>query len=149
MLPSSFLKNENGYLAIMGALVILTLLTVIGISASRVGITEVTMARNEVVYRRNFYLAEGAALEAADHLARYGNLEEKHQSLQAFIQKTVAGSTRSDHRTDPPVHGHDPRLPQSPDHPGHHPVGSGALPGQRDHRLVCPALALGTDLAGS
>jgi hypothetical protein len=77
--PSS-LKNENGYLAIMGALVILTLLTVIGISASRVGISEVTMAKNEVVYRRNFYLAEGAALEAADHLSRYGNLEENLQS---------------------------------------------------------------------
>lgn len=74
------LKNEEGYLAIFGAIVILALLTVIGISASRVGITEVTMARNEVVYRRNFYLAEGAALEAADHIARYGNLEENLQS---------------------------------------------------------------------
>jgi hypothetical protein len=80
MFFSSFFKNEDGYLAIIGALVILALLTVIGISASRVSITEVTIARNEVVYRRNFYLAEGAALEAADHLSQYGNLEENLQS---------------------------------------------------------------------
>lgn len=77
--PSS-LNNEDGHLAIIGALVILTLLTVIGFSASRVANTEITMARNEVVYRRNFYLAEGAALEAADHLAKYGNLGENLQS---------------------------------------------------------------------
>ncbi len=72
-------NNEDGYLAIIGALVILALVTIISISASRLANTEVTMARNEVVYRRNFYLAEGAALEAADHLTRYGNLAENLQ----------------------------------------------------------------------
>jgi hypothetical protein len=83
--PIISLKNEGGYLAIVGALVILTLLTVIGISASQVGITEVTMARNAAVYRRNFYLAEGAALEAADHLSRYGNLEENRQPWMEMV----------------------------------------------------------------
>jgi len=78
-LPSP-LDNEDGYLALIGALVILTLLTVISLSASRVAITEITMARNEVVYRRNFYLAEGAALEAADHLTKYVNIGENLQS---------------------------------------------------------------------
>jgi type II secretory pathway pseudopilin PulG len=76
----SLLKNENGYLAIIGALVILTLISVISISASRVANTEVSLARNEVVYQRNFYLAEGAALEAADHLTQYGNLRENTQA---------------------------------------------------------------------
>ena len=80
MFFSSSIKNEDGYLPIIGALVILALLTIIGISASRVANTEVTMARNEVVYRRNFYLSEGAALEAADHLTWYGNLAENRQS---------------------------------------------------------------------
>jgi len=80
MLIRSLLKNENGYLAIIGALVILSLITVISISASRVANTEVSMARNEVVYQRNFYLAEGAALEAADHLTHYGNLRENTQA---------------------------------------------------------------------
>jgi len=77
----SFGRNdENGYLAILGALVILALATIISISASRLANTEITMAKNEVVYRRNFFLAEGAALEAADHLTWYGNLAENLQS---------------------------------------------------------------------
>jgi len=81
----SLLKNENGYLAIIGALVILSLITVISISASRVANTEVSMARNEVVYQRNFYLAEGAALEAADHLTQYGNLRENTQAWMEMV----------------------------------------------------------------
>ena len=76
----SLLKNESGSLAIIGALVILILISVISISASRVANTEIFLARNEVVYQRNFYLAEGAALEAADHLTQYGNLRENTQS---------------------------------------------------------------------
>lgn len=97
------LKNENGYMAIVAALVILTLLTVVGISASRIASTEVAMARNEAAYRRNFYLAEGAALEAADRLTRYGNLPENMKpwmemvtgsldvdSLQLYWDNTVA-----------------------------------------------------------
>lgn len=80
MLIPSLLENEDGHLAIVTAIVILTLLTVISISASRVANTEIAMARNEAVYRRNFYLAEGAALEAADHLTRYGNIIENRKS---------------------------------------------------------------------
>lgn len=80
MLILSSLRNENGYLAIIGALVILALLTVISISASRVANTEISMARNDVIYRRNFYLAEGAALEAADHLTQFRNLRENRQT---------------------------------------------------------------------
>ena len=81
----SLLKNENGYLAIIGALVILTLISVISISASRVANTEIFLARNEVVYQRNFYLAEGAALEAADHLTQYGNLRENTQAWMEMV----------------------------------------------------------------
>ena len=81
----SLLKNENGYLAIIGAIVILILISVISISASRVANTEVSMARNEVIYKRNFYLAEGAALEAADHLTQYGNLRENTQAWMEMV----------------------------------------------------------------
>jgi hypothetical protein len=77
LIPS--LKDEDGYLAIIGALLILSLLTVISISTLRVANTEISMARNEFVYRRNFYLAEGAALEAADLLATYENPSENLQ----------------------------------------------------------------------
>jgi hypothetical protein len=81
----SLLKNENGYLAIIGALVFLTLISVIGISAARVANTEVALARNEVIYQRNFYLAEGAALEAADHLAQLGDLRENTQAWMELV----------------------------------------------------------------
>ncbi len=77
MIVPSSIKNEDGHLAVIGALVLLTLLTVVSISASLVAKTEVAIARNEFVYRRNFYLAEGAALEAADHLGSHGHLGEK------------------------------------------------------------------------
>lgn len=78
-------KNENGYIAIVATLAILTLLTVIGISASRVANTELTRARNEVVHKRNFYLAEGAALEAADRLHFYGNLKDHPQPWMEMV----------------------------------------------------------------
>jgi hypothetical protein len=81
----SLLKNESGSLAIIGALVILILISVISISASRVANTEIFLARNEVVYQRNFYLAEGAALEAADHLTQYGNLRENTQGWMEMV----------------------------------------------------------------
>jgi len=85
MIKTLLLKNEDGYLTIVAALVILALLTVIGISASRVSSTEATMARNEVVYKRNFYLAEGAALEAADRLAKTGNLRDNSEPWMEMV----------------------------------------------------------------
>ena len=72
-------------MTIVAALVILALLTVIGISASRVASTEATLARNEVVYKRNFYLAEGAALEAADRLAKNGNLKDSSEAWMEMV----------------------------------------------------------------
>jgi len=85
MIRPSALNNEDGYLAVVAALVILTLLTVVGISASRVASTEATMARNEVVYKRNFYLAEGAALEAADRLAKNANLKDSSETWMEMV----------------------------------------------------------------
>ena len=62
------LKNEDGYLTILGSLLILGLLTVISISGSKMARTEVSIAKNEIIYQRNFYLAEGATTEAIDYL---------------------------------------------------------------------------------
>jgi hypothetical protein len=78
-------NDEDGFLAIAAALVILILMTVIGISASRVAGTEAAMARNEVIHKRNFYLAEGAALEAADRLAKHGHLKESPESWMETV----------------------------------------------------------------
>jgi hypothetical protein len=76
MLKSSPLNSQDGHVAIVAALVILTLLTIICFSAARVANNEVTMARNESVHQRNLYLAEGAAMEAVDILANTKNLKD-------------------------------------------------------------------------
>ena len=86
MLKSSPLNSQDGHVAIVAALVILTLLTIIGFSASRVANNEVTMARNESVHQRNFYLAEGAAMEAVDSLANTANLKD---NVPAWMEKTA------------------------------------------------------------
>jgi Tfp pilus assembly protein PilX len=88
MLKSSPLNSQDGHVAIVAALVILTLLTIIGFSASRVANNEVTMARNESVHQRNLYMAEGAAMEAVDRLAHTANLKD---NVPAWMEK-AAGS---------------------------------------------------------
>ena len=88
MLKSSPLNSQDGHVAIVAALVILTLLALISFSASRVANNEVTMARNESVQQRNLYLAEGAAMEAVDRLANTANLK---QNVPTWMEK-VAGS---------------------------------------------------------
>ncbi|MGD9057507.1 MAG: pilus assembly PilX N-terminal domain-containing protein [Desulfobacterales bacterium] len=62
------LKNEQGYFLIVSTIMLLALLTIISIAATRTANTEVQIARNDAIYQRNLYLAEGAALEAVDRL---------------------------------------------------------------------------------
>lgn len=68
------LKSEDGFMAIVAALGMLVLLTIVCISISRVSSNEITMAGNEAVYQRNFYLAEGAVMEAVDRLDNNVNI---------------------------------------------------------------------------
>ena len=77
---ATILNNEDGYFLIMATLMILVLLTIMGVAASRTANTEVTVAANEVVYQRNFYLAEGALMEAIDILANTTNLADNPPS---------------------------------------------------------------------
>ncbi len=67
------LKNEQGYFLIISTLMLLGLLTVISIAALNTANTEVQIAGNDAVYQRNFYLAEGAAIEAVDLLQNDSN----------------------------------------------------------------------------
>ena len=70
------LRNEDGYFLILATLMILTLLTILGIAASRTANTEIAVASNEIVYQRNFYRAEGAAIEAIDRLVNAIDLKD-------------------------------------------------------------------------
>jgi len=67
------LKNEQGYFLIISTLMLLALLTIISIAASKTARTEVQIAGNDATYQRNFYLAEGAAMEAVDRLQNDSN----------------------------------------------------------------------------
>jgi len=60
---SSPLMNETGSL-IVYVLMVLTLLTVVGLASIRNATTEIEIAGSELLHQRNFYLAEGAAMEA-------------------------------------------------------------------------------------
>jgi Tfp pilus assembly protein PilX len=68
------LNNEDGYFLILATLMILVLLTILGVAASRTANTEIAVAANEMVYQRNFYMAEGALMEAIDNLANAADL---------------------------------------------------------------------------
>ena len=59
---------------ILATLMILVLLTILGVAASRTANTEIAVAANEMVYQRNFYMAEGALIEAIDILANSTDL---------------------------------------------------------------------------
>ena len=68
MKTTAILKNENGALMILITVMLLVLLTVISIAASRTANIETKIASNEFAYQRCFYNAEGAVMEAVDLL---------------------------------------------------------------------------------
>jgi len=79
-------SDESGYMAILASLMILVLLTILGVAATKSANTEVLMTGNEIRYQRNFYRAEGAALEAADILQNATDLAE---GLPDWIDSTA------------------------------------------------------------
>lgn len=66
-------QNDRGALMMIVSLMLIVLLTIIGIAASRTANTEVKLAANEYLYQRTFYRAEGAIMEAVHHLRNSGN----------------------------------------------------------------------------
>jgi hypothetical protein len=66
MVTSSILKNQKGALMILISVMLLVLLTILSIAASRTAYTELKIAGNEYHYQRCFYNAEGAIMETVD-----------------------------------------------------------------------------------
>jgi len=62
-----FANNEKGS-AIVVALMVLMVLTIVGISSTNTTIVELQTVRNEGIYKQNLYLAEAAAQEAIQRL---------------------------------------------------------------------------------
>lgn len=85
----SILKNEEGSLIIM-AIMFLVLLTIACLAASSVSISEVQIATSELIYQRNFYKAEAAAMEAAERLE---NLADPQTTAPTWINAVSGGIT--------------------------------------------------------
>ena len=68
MKTTAILQNENGALTILLSVMLLVLLTIISMAASRTAGTELKIAGNEYLYQRCFYNAEGAIMQAVDLL---------------------------------------------------------------------------------
>ena len=66
--PAAKFKNNTGAIMIVMSLLLLSLLTIISIAASKTAIIEVRIAGNDYLYHNNFYCAEGAVIEAVDRL---------------------------------------------------------------------------------
>ena len=66
--PSTYINKDDGTVMIMMSMMLLALLTIISIAASKTALTEIKIAGNEYLYQHNFYCAEGAAIENVDKL---------------------------------------------------------------------------------
>ena len=119
MTPHQLHQNEDGYMAILASLMFLALLTILGLAASRTANTEVLMSGNEIRYQRNFYRAEGAAMEAADLLQHTANLAENIPKWLAPITEPLTPETVNDYWDNSEANG-DTIIPQAsgidPDH---------------------------------
>jgi Tfp pilus assembly protein PilX len=67
MKEKCLLKNEDGSVLVL-ALVMLVLLTLLGIAASRTSSIEIQVSGNDTIYKQNLYMAEAGAMEAAQEL---------------------------------------------------------------------------------
>ena len=67
----SVVSNENGS-AIVIAMLVLSVLTILGISSMHTSTIELQIVHNEKIYQQNFYQAESAAMEGAQKLEDVG-----------------------------------------------------------------------------
>ena len=72
---------------------ILLLLTILGIASSRTANTEIMVAGNEIIYQRNFYRAEGAAIQAMEILANTPDLKDNPPSWLVLSIGAMTDST--------------------------------------------------------
>jgi type IV pilus assembly protein PilX len=75
----SQVRNENGYV-IIAAIMILTLVTIIGVALSKMSTTESQISTNYLLYERAFYTAE-AGLELAKEVLKVPFVEKNKQNL--------------------------------------------------------------------
>jgi len=67
MKEKCLLKNDDGSVLVL-ALIMLVLLTLLGIAASRTSSIDIQISGNDIIYKQNLYMAEAGAMEAAQKL---------------------------------------------------------------------------------
>ncbi len=89
------IKKESGNVSVV-ALMVLVILTLIGISASRTSNTDVIIARNQIPYKKDFYIAEGAQNKEAIKISRgdypVTDLEDLEVILDASTSEITDGN---------------------------------------------------------
>jgi len=93
MRTTSILKNEHGGLMIIISVMLLALLTIISVAASKTANTEISIAANEYVYQRCFYNAEGAILEVVDLLEGSASPLESLPSWMSLDEEVINDGT--------------------------------------------------------
>ncbi len=81
-------NNEQGYVTLVSVLGILFLLTIIGLSMINTAITDKQIVRNDALTKRNFYLAESGANEAAQEIENAATTESAPTAGLAWIDDT-------------------------------------------------------------
>ncbi len=77
----------------MISVMILALLTIISVAASKTANTEISIATNEYVYQRCFYNAEGAVMEVVDFLENGANPLENLPPWMSQDEEIINDST--------------------------------------------------------
>ena len=93
MRTTSILKNEQGALMIITSVMLLALLTIISVAASKTANTEISIAANEYVYQRCFYNAEGAIMEVVDLLEGSASALENPPPWMGLDEEVINDST--------------------------------------------------------
>ncbi len=93
MKTTSILKNEQGALMILISVMLLALLTIVSVAASKTANREVIIAANEYVYQRCFYNSEGAILEVVDLLEGGANPLKTPPPWMSLDEKFINDNT--------------------------------------------------------
>ena len=81
------LKNEQGS-AIIVAMLVLLLMTIIGVAATQNSIMELTIVRNDLLYKDQLLNAEGAAMEAVQFIDNASDTNLQDVTLTAGLSTT-------------------------------------------------------------
>ncbi len=94
MKEKCLLKNDDGSVLVL-TLVMVVLLTLLGISASRTSSIEIQISGNDKVYKQNLYKAEAAAMEGAQRM-QDANPNPRDDTTLTWLNQTMGAVDEGD-----------------------------------------------------